>query len=164
MVAKKHYYNYITTTETLSKFNFIKKCTYCNIGKMCFTICPPCEIDYRSDGSIKCSEKIYICDSCFNPNNVYVCKKHEKDLNIVYCDFTGQEYSESPVYYYFPENGIRRVKDSICEGCKKTYQVCNNHNTSPIKFSNCAMCLKDTFEYKDHIYGLRELRKDNFTL
>ena len=169
MVVKKPVFNKRITNETLMKFKLhpvlgLPKCKYCKNHNECNEY--PCEVDYRSNGSIKCNKKIVVCSRCFNPDKVFVCDNHSKDINAVFCDFTGQCYSESPVYYYFPELGIRRVYDTECKGCGKVYQVCHHHDSSPIKYTKCAMCLKDMFDDfgKRFVYGLRDLKEDEFTL
>ena len=172
MGAKKPTFSKTSSTgETLMKYKLhpifsLPICSVCKMNKKCNEY--PCEVDYRSD--IRCDNKLTICSQCFTSNNVYVCEDHEKYMkkNIAYCDFTQQSSSESPVYYCYPDLGMRRVKDTECEGCGKIYPVCHNHEDSPIKFSKCAMCLKDTFDNfefaKTFVFGLSELRKDNFTL
>ncbi len=115
----------------------LPKCGVCKEEKECNSY--PCEVEYRSNRNIKCENIITICDKCFDPDDVYVCKNHEKDVNIVYCDFTGTSQRDSPVYFHFPDLGIRRVKDYICETCKKEYKVCKYHKD--IEYKNCYKCL-----------------------
>lgn len=164
MVVKKHTFKRLNKRVNIR--TKLQKCFSCKKTRTIITY--PCEIDYCSD--IKCNNKIPLCQTCSEFELVYVCKDHEDyiERHPTYCDFTGQSYFESPVYYWYASCGIRRVFDTECEGCGKTYKVCGNHENSPIKFSKCAMCLKHTFDdfefAKRFVYGLRELREDNFTL
>ena len=116
----------------------LPKCGVCKEEKECNSY--PCEVDYRSDKSIKCENTVNICYKCFDIDDVYVCENHEKDVNIVYCNFTGILQQDSPVYFQYPDLGIRRVKDYICQSCKKTYQVCQKYHKD-IEYKNCYRCL-----------------------
>lgn len=151
---------YYCSSETLLKFKLHPKFAYplcrgCKKRKDCIKV--KCEVDYRSDKGLECNKKMWYCESCFTPSNVFVCKKHESDLNVVYCDYTGSSYSESPVYYCFHYLGIRRVNDTTCKRCDKVFQVCGYHTYSPIKFHVCAMCLKGAFECYglEYVHGLK---------
>ena len=121
----------------------------------------PCEVSYRSNEEIKCDVVLPICKRCFNPNNVYVCPKHYSTLlrNKKLCEYAGQSYNDSPVYFSFPRLGIRRVNDSVCEKCNETFQVCHLHDRSPHKYTTCARCLGDVDYW---VYGMkrRDLRPD----
>jgi len=115
----------------------LPKCGVCKQERKCNMY--PCEIEYRSNEDVKCENTMPICDECFTVDKVFVCKDHEKDVNVIYCNFTGKLQIDSPVYFDYPHLGIRRVKDYTCENCKKKYQVCNYHEE--IVYKKCYNCL-----------------------
>lgn len=100
----------------------------------------PCEVDYRSKGTIPCSTKIPLCDSCFDPDKVFTCLEHVYDIRKVYCDYTNESYGESPLYYDFSERGIRRVHRKKCRICKDLYDICKWHDDEPKKYKLCSYC------------------------
>ncbi len=101
----------------------------------------PCEVEYRSDNKIICKNKFYLCDRCFSPEKVFACKEHEKHIQKTWCEWTNSCPNESPVYYSFPDLGIRRVRDVDCENCKQTFQICKIHEkNSPLKTKFCSHC------------------------
>ncbi len=100
----------------------------------------PCEVDYRSKGTIPCSTMIPLCDSCFDPDKVFACLEHAQVINVVYCDYTNESYWESPLYYDFPEKGFRRVHSKRCRLCKEVFPVCKWHDDEPKKYKLCAYC------------------------
>ena len=101
----------------------------------------PCEVEYRSNSAILCKNKIYLCEKCFSPEKVFACKEHEKVIETTWCEWVGSCPNESPVYYSFPDLGIRRVRDRDCRNCLKTFQICKRHeNTSPLKTKYCSKC------------------------
>lgn len=100
----------------------------------------PCEVDYRSKGTIPCSTKIPLCDSCFDHDKVFTCLEHVSVIQQVYCDYTNESYWESPVFYDYPEKGFRRVYSKRCRICKDVYDVCKWHDDEPKKYKLCAYC------------------------
>lgn len=161
MVVKKSSNSY-ASEKTLLKYNILplkafKKCKSCK--KISYRTPTPCEASYRSNENIECNKKIHICDDCFSPEDVYLCKKHYnlKAYDDIFCEFTGQEYSDSPVYYYNYFGSVRRTRKCKCEKCNKDYYACGIHGyNSPHKYKNCATCLIDTFYCPDFVHGVRD--------
>jgi hypothetical protein len=113
-------------------------CQACERSRECQLY--PCEVDYRSNGTIPCSTRISLCDSCFDPDKVFTCKEHVSVIQQVYCDYTNESYWESPVFYDYPEKGFRRVRNKRCRLCKDCYDVCSWHDDEPKKYRLCAYC------------------------
>jgi len=153
---------YYASAETLLKFKILPlkafhKCVSCK--RTSYRMCSPCEASYRSETPLECNKFIPVCDDCFDTNEVYLCKKHYelKGRKNIFCEFTGQSYSDSPVYYYHYFKSVRRTKQYKCENCSKDYFACGCHrHNSPIKYSKCATCLIDTFFCPLFVHGLQD--------
>lgn len=141
-------------------FRKFTNCGNCKAKKKCLAY--NCEVDYRSD--LLCSKKIWLCDNCYNPDRVFTCKKHKHEVNSTKCEFAGQSYGHSPLYWdtYCTDpkdevGNIPRVYDTQCEHCKITFQICKHHPRSPFKYTTCAHCCSDVFDIKmwPWIHGIR---------
>ncbi len=156
----KHFRRNKIRLRTLKKFRLLPIYAYdiCEVCHIRFGLLDiPCEIEYRSKTHTACTKTIAMCEQCFSPNQVFTCDEHRQSVNAVECEFTGQGYEDSPVYYMFPDLGIRRVRDAVCSKCAKEYQVCHIHqHNSPIKYEMCAWCLRHTFWDPRWVRGVRE--------
>ena len=133
---------YVRITE---KDNYLRnqnlslpKCSVCHEEKPCNRY--PCELEYRTQGKVKCDDTLTICSKCFDSNNIYTCANHKeseiKDLN---CEFTGLYSIDSPVYFIYGDLGIRKLGDYECKRCNKDYKVCHMH--IEIEYKYCRNCL-----------------------
>ena len=115
-----------------------------------------CEITFRSKDKIQCQHKINICNNCFSPEKVFFCNDHEKNCDILICEYAGEYYEDSPVMYIYPQFGVRRVHEITCKNCDQSYLTCKEHKTV---YENCAKC---NIQYiPDYVFGLNKVNQLN---
>lgn len=148
-------------------FRKFVKCVICKEKNKCLRY--TCEIDYKTD--LFCTKKLWICDSCYDPENVYCCKAHKSQLKSTFCEFVGQSYGHSPVYWWgagcLDDIGIvTRVYDTKCSFCLIDFKICKNHSSAPIKYTTCAQCCNDELDLdlNSWVHGLRRDRNSQIDL
>ncbi len=146
------------------------ECDVCKRVEECFMY--KCEVDYRynfeesfseiEDISKGCETMIPLCRHCYHSDRVFVCEKHYYSVNTSYmCDYTYQSYNHSPVDYWCPEIGFRRVYDAKCIYCSDDFYTCRRHPRSPHKNTVCARCniTKLGGKFYKYLVGLRRKSK-----